>query len=233
MEENKTVKDLVATEDLKPILNVLKKEDAQTIVALKEELTDNWTKKQIFRTETEMRISVLNDGKHPTAASKYWQSVREQSAHFDGMMSLSFNLRRNEVKRLKLERKMQKAIDKGDDLKQMELSIDLDQNLYQRANMEQTAKDRVREIATWSKIKAELDDGTFDTQNVNTHQANSYSISLKNRVNTLGKSSSQAEVLNALGPLKTLERLKTTQGQLQNFKDANLQLQASKDKDKE
>ena len=233
MEENKTVKDLVATEDLKPILNVLKKEDAQTIIALKEELTDNWTKKQIFRTETEMRISVLNDGKHPTAASKYWQSVREQSAHFDGMMSLSFNLRRNEVKRLKLERKMQKAIDKGDDLKQMELSIDLDQNLYQRANMEQTAKDRVREIATWSKIKAELDDGTFDTQNVNTHQANSYSISLKNRVNTLGKSSSQAEVLNALGPLKTLERLKTTQGQLQNFKDANLQLQASKDKDKE
>ncbi len=157
MEKNKTTKDLVATEDLKPILNVLKEEDAQTIIALKEELTDNWTKKQIFRTETEMRISVLNDGKHPTPASKYWQSVREQSAHFDGMMSLSFNLRRNEVKRLKLERKMQKAIDAGDSLKQIEIQIDLDENLYGRANMEQTAKDRVREIATWAKIKAELD----------------------------------------------------------------------------
>ena len=178
-----------------------------------------------------MRISVLNDGKHPTSASKYWQSVREQSAHFDGMMSLSFNLRRNEVKRLKLERKMQKAIDKGDDLKQMELRIDLDQNLYQRANMEQTAKDRVREIATWSKIKSELDDGTFDTQNVNTHLATSYSIALKNRVDTLGNSSSQAEVLNALGPLKTLERLKTPQGQLQNYKEVKQQLQASKDKE--
>ena len=231
MKENTTTKDLVATEDLKPILSVLKTEDAQTIIALKEELTDNWTKKQIFRTETEMRISVLNDGKHPTSASKYWQSVREQSAHFDGMMSLSFNLRRNEVKRLKLESKMQKAIDKGDDLKQMELRIDLDQNLYQRANMEQTAKDRVREIATWSKIKSELDDGTFDTQNVNTHQATSYSIALKNRVDTLGNSSSQAEVLNALGPLKTLERLKTPQGQLQNYKEVKQQLQASKDKE--
>ena len=231
MKENTTTKDLVATEDLKPILSVLKTEDAQTIIALKEELTDNWTKKQIFRTETEMRISVLNDGKLPTSASKYWQSVREQSAHFDGMMSLSFNLRRNEVKRLKLERKMQKAIDKGDDLKQMELRIDLDQNLYQRANMEQTAKDRVREIATWSKIKSELDDGTFDTQNVNTHQATSYSIALKNRVDTLGNSSSQAEVLNALGPLKTLERLKTPQGQLQNYKEVKQQLQASKDKE--
>ena len=230
MEENNTTKDLVATEDLKPILNVLKEEDAQTIIALKEELTDNWTKKQIFRTETEMRISVLNDGKHPTSASKYWQSVREQSAHFDGMMSLSFNLRRNEVKRLKLERKMQKAIDAGDDLKQIEIRIDLDENLYSRANMEQTAKDRVREIATWSKIKAELDDGSFDSKNVNTHQADSYSLALKNRVDTLGNSSSQAEVLNALGPLKTLERLKTSQGQLQNFKDAKLQLQISKDK---
>jgi len=232
MKENNTTKDLVATEDLKPILNVLKEEDAQTIIALKEELTDNWTKKQIFRTETEMRISVLNDGKHPTSASKYWQSVREQSAHFDGMMGLSFDLRRNEVKRLKLERKMQKAIDAGDDLKQIEIRIDLDENLYGRANMEQTAKDRVREIATWSKIKAELDDGSFDSKNVNTHQADSYSLALKNRVDTLGNSSSQAEVLNALGPLKTLERLKTSQGQLQNFKDAKLQLQISKDKDK-
>ena len=77
MEENKKeVKDLVATEDLQPILSVLKPEDAQKIIELKDELTDTWTKKQIFRTETEMRISVLNDCKHPTAASKYWQSVR-------------------------------------------------------------------------------------------------------------------------------------------------------------
>jgi hypothetical protein len=52
-------KDLIITEDLKPILSVLKEEDAQAIVTLKEELTDNWVKKQIFRTETEMRISVL------------------------------------------------------------------------------------------------------------------------------------------------------------------------------
>ena len=231
MKENTTTKDLVATEDLKPILSVLKTEDAQTIIALKEELTDNWTKKQIFRTETEMRISVLNDGKHPTSASKYWQSVREQSAHFDAMMGLSFDLRKNEISRMKLERKLQKSIDEGKDLKELELRVDLDQNLYQRANMEQTAKDRVREIATWSKIKSELDDGTFDTQNVNTHQATSYSIALKNRVDTLGNSSSQAEVLNALGPLKTLERLKTPQGQLQNYKEVKQQLQASKDKE--
>jgi hypothetical protein len=226
MAENQT-KDLVATEDLKPILSVLKPEDAQTIVALKEELTDNWTKKQIFRTETEMRISVLNDGKHPTAASKYWQSVREQSAHFDAMMGLSFDLRRNEVKRIKLERKMQKAIDAGDDLKQMEIQIDLEELMYGRANMEQVAKDRVREISTWSKLKSELDDGTFDTQNVNTHQATSYRLALTNRAQALGPNAGPAEVINAVGPLKTVERLQTDSGNLLSFKEAKLQLQQS------
>ena len=224
MAENQT-KDLVATEDLKPILSVLKPEDAQTIIALKEELTDNWTKKQIFRTETEMRISVLNDGKHPTTASKYWQSVREQSAHFDAMMGLSFDLRRNEIKRMKLERKMQKAIDAGDDLKQMELQIDLEELMYGRANMEQVAKDRVREIATWSKLKSELDDGTFDTQNVNSHQATSYRLALQNRAQALGPNAGPAEVINAVGPLKTVERLQTDSGNLLSFKEAKLQLQ--------
>ena len=224
MAENQT-KDLVATEDLKPILSVLKPEDAQTIVALKEELTDNWTKKQIFRTETEMRISVLNDGKHPTAASKYWQAVREQSAHFDAMMGLSFDLRRSEIKRMKLERKMQKAIDAGDDLKQMELQIDLEELMYGRANMEQVAKDRVREIATWSKLKTELDDGSFDSQNVNTHQATSYRLALQNRAQALGPNAGPAEVINAVGPLKTVERLQTDSGNLLSFKEAKLQLQ--------
>ena len=180
MSENKETQDLTITDDLKPVLSVLKEKDAQSVIALREELTDTWTKKQIFRTETEMRISVLNDGKHPTQASKYWQSVREQNAMFEALMGLSFDLRRQEIKRLKLEKKMLKAQNEGDDLKQMELQVDLDENLYGRANMEQVAQDRVRELNTWSKIKSELKDGTFDSENVNTHQAESYKHALNN-----------------------------------------------------
>lgn len=215
---------LAVTEDLKPILSVLKEEDAQAILVLKEELADNWHKKQIFRTETEMRVSVLNDAKHPTPASKYWQSVREMSAHFDAMMGLSFDLRRNTVERLRLERKMQKAIEKGDDLKIMDLEIDLDQNLYAKANMEQVAHDRVRELKTWSKIKSELNDGSFDDQNVNTHQARSLKLTLQNRVQALGPQSSPSEVINAVGPLQTVERLATGEGTLLDFKEAKLQI---------
>ena len=94
---------LVITDDLKPVLEMLKPEDASAVVELREELSDNWQKKQIFRTETEMRISVLNDAKHPTNASKYWQSVREQGAMFDALLGLTFDLRRNKLARRKLE----------------------------------------------------------------------------------------------------------------------------------
>jgi hypothetical protein len=224
MSENNQSTDLTITDDLKPILEVLKEEDAKAIIALKEELTDTWTKKQIFRTETEMRVSVLNDGKHPTQASKYWQSVREQNSMFEALMGLSFDLRRNQVARLKLERKMIKSIEKGDDLKQMEILIDLDENLYGRANMEQVAHDRVRELNTWSKIKNELADGSFDTVNVNTHQAQTFELALTNRVNALGPNANPAEVINAIGPLQSVKRLKTTEGALLSFKEAKLQL---------
>ena len=228
MAEKQETRDLAITDDLKPILSVLKEEDAKAIVALKEELTDTWTKKQIFRTETEMRISVLNDGKHPTQASKYWQSVREQNAMFEALMGLSFDLRRQEIKRLKLEKKMLKAQEEGNELKQMELQVDLDENLYGRANMEQTAHDRVRELNTWSKIKHELADGSFDDKNVNTHQAESYKLALTNRVNSLGPNAGPAEVVNAVGPLKTIERLKTNEGKLLEFDEAKkLALQAA------
>ena len=61
------------------------------------ELQDTWRKKQMFRTETEMRFSVLSDNKYPNAAAKYWQSVREQNTHFENLVHLSFDARKNEV----------------------------------------------------------------------------------------------------------------------------------------
>ena len=225
MEESKQERsyELAIPSDLHNILAVLKPEDAKEVLRLKEELADNWNKKQIFRTETEMRVSVLNDAKHPTAAAKYWQSVREMSAHFDAMMNLSFDMRRSDVERLKLERKMKEAELKGDNLEIIEVQIDLDQNLYNKACMEQVAHDRVREVQTWSKIKHELNDGTFDDQNVNTHQAESLGLRLENRVKALGPNTEPSEVINALGPLQTLQRLKTEGNTLLNFEQVRHQ----------
>ena len=220
--------EIAITDDLKHILAVLKPNDAQEILQLKEELADNWNKKQIFRTETEMRVGVLNDGKFPTPAAKYWQSVREMSAHFDALMGLSFDMRRAYVERLKLEKKMKEAEEAGDELEIMSLQIDLDQNLYGKACMEQVAHDRVREIQTWSKIKLELDNGTFDTQEVNTHQAESLHHRLSFRASALNEHSDPTEVSNVIGQLKTMERLKAQNALTHEQVMAQKQLQNKK-----
>jgi hypothetical protein len=190
--------------DLAPALAVLTPSDQAAIVALAEELRDTWQKRQVFRTETEMRFSVLDDGTHPTPAAKYWQAVREQAAMLDNLVALSFEMRRNDVKRAKIEAQLAAA---PDALHQQELQIDLEEAAWQRATMEQVANDRVREILLWSKLKAECNDGSFDATNVNTHQAESYHLALQNRLQSLTPGSSQAEVLNVLGPLHTLGRL--------------------------
>jgi hypothetical protein len=84
--------------------------------------------------------------------------------------------------------------------------------------MELTAKDRMREIKLWSQLKKEVDDGTFDKQNVNTHQLESYHKIMLNRKDTLTPGSSQPEVFNVLGQLQTIERVKKERGQLEHTK---------------
>ena len=74
--------------------------------------------------------------------------------------------------------------------------------------MELVAKARMREISTWSKLKKEFHDGSFDDQNVNTHQAESYLHRLEQQKLTLTPGSSQPEVFNVLGQLETLKRVR-------------------------
>lgn len=212
-------KELQINEDLKEIISILNDEEINQILILKDELVDNWHKKQIFRTETEMRFSVLNDAKHPTIASKYWQSVREMSAHFDALMNLTFDLRKNTVEKLRLDKKIDDLMQDEENNKFdiMDAHIDLDRNLYDRSCMLQVAKDRVRELTLWSKIKGELDNGSFDTKDVNTHQADSLHKYFENRVKSLNDSSSPGDIMNAMGPYLSFNRLKDSEGRILNF----------------
>ena len=77
---------IVAETESKYLTNILDKKDVKEFKKLIPELKDTWRKKQMFRTETEMRFSVLSDNKYPTRAAKYWQSVREQNTHFENLM---------------------------------------------------------------------------------------------------------------------------------------------------
>ena len=214
MSEKRNIKDLVDKES-DNLHNILDAKDVSAFKNMVEELRDTWTKKQVFRTETEMRFSVLNDLKYPTKASKYWQCVREQNVYLENLMSLSFDYRKNEIEIKKLHKKIE---NEEDELERELLKVELDEKTFTKANMELTAKDRMREIKLWSNLKKENDDGSFDKQDVNTHQMESYHKIMQNRAKTLTQGSSQPEVFNVLGQLQTIERVKKEKAQLESTK---------------
>ena len=215
MKEKRNIHELIVKE-APSLNNLLDAEDVSKFKELTSELRDTWTKKQVFRTETEMRMSVLQDAKYPTKASKYWQCVREQNVFLENLMSLSFDARRNEVKLKKLKQKLEKE---EDPIKRELCQIDIDEKTYSVANMQLVARDRMREIKLWSALKKEFNDGSFDTKDVNRHQLDSYAIIMKNKAETLTSGSSQPEVFNVLGQLQTIERVKKSGEMIYNKKD--------------
>lgn len=201
--EKRNIQPLIEKEE-EHLHNILPAEDVKAFKDMVGEFRDTWTKKQIFRTETEARISVLQDMKYPTKAAKYWQCVREQNVFLENLMALSFDYRRNDVKIKRLEKKI---IDEEDNLKKELWKIDLDEKKYGKASMELTAKDRMRELKMWSKLKVEFNDGSFNDKDVNEHQLESYNKIMQHKSKTLTSGSSQSEVFNVLGQLQTIERV--------------------------
>ena len=222
MTEKRNIQALIEKE-APSLNNLLDPEDVKEFKAMTTELRDTWTKKQVFRTETEMRMSVLQDMKYPTKAAKYWQCVREQNVFLENLMSLSFDCRRNEAKIKWLENKIYKEENEGkndvDEYKLEKWKIDLDEARYGLANMQLVARDRMREIKLWSTLKKEFDDGSFDTKDVNRHQLDSYHLIMKNKAETLTSGSSQPEVFNVLGQLKSIERVKKSGEMIYNKKE--------------
>ena len=223
MTDKRNIKALIEKE-APNLNNLLDPEEVKIFKGLTEELRDTWTKKQMFRTETEMQFSVLNDAKYPTKAAKYWQCVREQNVFLENLMQLSFDYRRAEVKQKRIQEKFEKETDP---LKKELLQIDIDEKTYQKAGMQLVARDRMREIKLWSTLKKEFDDGSFDTQDVNKHQLNSYHLIMKNKAETLTEGSSQPEVFNVLGQLQSIERIKKDL-QIENQKKDDVKLEFEK-----
>ena len=193
-----------AKDTLVPMLS----SDLETKLAgLTDELQETYAKRQIWRTQTEMMFSVLDDSKFTTPAAKYWQCVREQSVFYQELVQLTLDYRRNNIAILEIEEKLQ-----GDDLnkfERMNLEVEYDSAIWARDGLKIQAKDRMRELDLWSQIKTALVEGNpeFDTEDVNTHQAESYLKRMENRKDTLTSGSQGAEVINVLGPLNTLRKL--------------------------
>ena len=158
-------------------VSILEADDMKSVSKLTKELQRCFEVKQMWRTETEMRYSVLNDVSFPTPASKYWQCVREQNVFWENLVQLScdYQKQQGELELLEIEYDEIKGASKKSQAQRKIKDAEIKQKQFGLMNMRLQGHDRVREIKLWEKIKNELTDKEdFDINDVNKHQAESY-----------------------------------------------------------
>mgnify|MGYP001616684077 CR=1 FL=1 len=180
--------------------DILKSEDFKVLTDLKDELKDVFLHTQIFRTRTEMEISVLNDLKFPTPDSKYWQAIREQNTMFSELVMLSYEYRKMIIEIKQSERNLKNT--SNDDLEKELIKVEIEKKTFQLRNMERVAKDRIRELREWHEIKETLKPNMeCSLTNVNDHQLVSYTKRWVNQTLTMKDKGSVPERANLLGQL--------------------------------
>ena len=158
-------------------VSILESDDMTSISKLTDELQRVFEVKQIWRTETEMRFSVLNDVSFPSVASKYYQCLREQNVFWEQLVQVSCDYQKTqgELELLEIDFDEIKGTDKKANAMRKIKDADIKQKQFALMNMRLQAHDRVREIKLWEKLKIELTTKEdFDINDVNKHQADSY-----------------------------------------------------------
>ena len=90
------------------------------------------------------------------------------------------------------------------------LQIDIDELKWIVDSQKQEAHHRIRELEHWSRIKAELDDGSFDTVDPNTHQQVSLPKRFEHDMKSLTPGTSASEARNIVGLHATAARIEQT-----------------------
>jgi len=176
---------------------ILQINDWQSISAIKDELRQTWETVQVYRTRTEMVVSILNDMKRPTPDAKYWQAVREQNVMFVELVNLSYEYRKKVVEIKKLQRDL--AVE-ADELERELKQIEIEQNEWYAKNMERMAHDRIREILEWSAIKKELlPHLKYGNEDVNAHQLEAMEKGFNVQAKLVNENTPVADARNIIG----------------------------------
>jgi hypothetical protein len=186
--------------------SVLDKGDFNSMQSITDELQRSFEVQQMWRTETEIRYSVLTDDKFPTPASKYWQSIREQMVFYTNLIQTSFEYKKSQVELELLKLKLKaKPKDRKEELEQELIKIEVDQLEFGLMNKRLEAHDRVREILIWETVKEEckkLQD--FDINDVDAHQKESYRLRWESEKAIAQKINDPAMFRNSNASLNTL-----------------------------
>ncbi len=188
-------------------VEILDLDDLNIISELSQELQRVFQIKQLWRTETEMRYSVLNDVSFPTPASKYFQCVREQDGFFSELMKLScdYQIKQGELEIAEIEfNEIDKTTMKGTakaKIKDGEIKL----MRFALIQMRLQGHDRVREIKLWEKLKNELtQNNDFDINDVSKHQADSYKKRWQKELHIATQTNNPTVYKNSISNLNTL-----------------------------
>jgi len=163
--------------------------------SLAKELDQTHRTVQVFRTPTEMEVSVLNDTKHPTPDSKYWQAVKEQDAHYTNLVMLSFDHEEQKLELQKLERDL---TEEEDDLEASLISVKISRLDFILGLQRREGYHRLREIRMWSAKKAKLaKQCKYSLTDVNEHQGEAMVLRFNKQVKIIeGMTTGAADRIN-------------------------------------
>ena len=190
-------------------VSILEKDDMTSISKLTKELQRVFEVRQIWRTETEIRYSVLDDVNYPDSASMYWQCIREQNVFWENLVSLSCNYQKSqgELDLLEIEYDEIKGNNKKSNAQRKIKDAEIKQMQIGLMNMRLQGHDRVREIKIWEQIKNELTaKEDFDINDVNKHQIKSYAKRWEQKMNLGAKSNNSAMFINSMTSLETMKK---------------------------
>tara|TARA_R110000824_G_scaffold355416_1_gene542591 strand:- start:70 stop:693 length:624 start_codon:yes stop_codon:yes gene_type:complete len=189
--------------------HLLNKDDLSSLMNMNEELQRTFQVNQIWRSETEMRYSVLNDTKFPNAKSKYWQAVREQSVFYQELILLAFQyekeLGKQELLLIELD-EIDKTTKKGMALTRIK-NCNIKLKEFELYNMTLHAKDRLRELKLWEKIKKEQlqKDSTININDFSAHHLEMYENRWKKEMQVAQMTNNPQTFRNTKSNLETLQ----------------------------
>tara|TARA_R100000963_G_C4628771_1_gene94326 strand:+ start:394 stop:1017 length:624 start_codon:yes stop_codon:yes gene_type:complete len=181
-------------------VDILNNNDLNQIKSITGELQKCYEKKQIWRSEVEMKYSVLDNVNFPTDSAKYWQSVREQAVFYSELIQLAIsfeeNISQKELLEIELE-EIDKTTRKGK-LNARIKNAEIKRKEFYILEMKIQAKDRVREIMLWEKIKNELKEKSdFNTEDFSSHHLETYEKRWKKEIDIATRTNNPSLYKNA------------------------------------
>ena len=160
--------------------SILSPDRFNKLADIEDKIISGYENRIMFRAPYLMQVSVLDDVKHPTPDSKYWQANLERTVMFQNLVELSYDYREKEADIKIKEALYDEQIARGTPLsnaKAAKTMIQIERIRTHLVAMRKEADERAREIIGWTEIMDNLKPHLeFSSTNQNEHMAKSYPL---------------------------------------------------------